>query len=96
MRSYWVYILASNSRTLYVGVTNDPYRRLQEHRTGKVDFTSRYRITRLVHLEESSNPYDAICREKQLKRWRRDRKIALIDEFNPRWLDLAEGWIEKS
>jgi len=87
---YWVYILASGRNgTLYVGVTNDLARRVQEHREGAVPgFTRTYGVTRLVHAE----PYDdiriAIEREKRLKKWRRAWKLALIEEANPDWRDL--------
>jgi putative endonuclease len=93
MRTYSVYILASRSRVLYIGVTNDLARRVDEHkRGGVVGFTSRYRVTRLVYFEEFADIRDAIAREKQLKGWRRSRKTELIERRNPAWQDLAEGW----
>ena len=93
MRSYYVYILTNRSGTLYVGVTNDLERRLQEHRTGKAGaFTTRYKLDRLVYIEESNDVRAAIAREKQLKGWTRKRKIALFTEVNPRWLDLSADW----
>jgi len=92
MRLYSVYIMASRSRVLYVGVTNDLARRVGEHKRGFGGFTSRYRVTRLVHREEFSHIKDAIAREKALKGWRRSRKVALIEGSNPTWRDLAEGW----
>ncbi|HIG75544.1 MAG TPA: GIY-YIG nuclease family protein [Bacteroidetes bacterium] len=89
-KSYWTYILASRTRVLYIGVTNDLARRLAEHRAGiGSQFTKRYRVHRLVFAEEHSDVRDAIQREKQLKGWKRDRKVALIDAHNPEWLDLA-------
>ena len=92
MRSYWVYILASISRGLYVGVTNDIERRIQEHRSGAgSEFAARYRIRRLVYCEETPDIRAAIAREKQIKGWRRDKKIALIESANPSWVDLADG-----
>jgi putative endonuclease len=91
MRSYWVYILTNLSGTLYVGVTNDLYRRLIEHRGGEVPgFTARYRIARLVYFEEYGDIEEAIAREKQIKRWRREKKVALIASENPEWCDLGE------
>ena len=91
-RVYYVYILANRSRTLYVGVTSNLARRLHEHLEGLGSkFVSRFAIHRLVHVECASNPRDAIAREKQLKRWTRQKKIALIEESNPGWLDLAES-----
>ncbi|WP_412068758.1 GIY-YIG nuclease family protein [Rubrivirga sp. IMCC43871] len=91
-RAYWVYILASQGRTLYVGVTNDLARRVAEHRAGTPGaFTTRYRVTRLVYCEEHPSARDAIAREKALKGWRRERKLALIEAHNPAWADLAAG-----
>ena len=89
-RNYYVHILASPSRTLYVGVTNDMERRLAEHRAGVASrFTWRYGVQRLVFVECTSSPRDAIAREKQIKRWTRAKKVMLIEASNPRWVDLA-------
>lgn len=88
--SYWVYILASRSRVLYVGVTNDLARRVAEHRAGEGGaFTKRYRVHRLVHAEEHRDVRDAIAREKTLKGWTRARKVALVEAANPEWADLG-------
>jgi putative endonuclease len=85
-----VYILASpNKRALYIEVTTDLGRRLEEHRLGQSVHTSRYNITRLVYIESHDTAPDAIEREKQIKRWRREKKIALIEAANPEWLDLS-------
>jgi len=90
VRSYWVYILASAHRTLYVGVTNDLEKRLFEHRQGLTEgFTKKYNVDRLVYLEEMEEPMAAIVREKQIKGWSRAKKIALIKEHNPEWKDLS-------
>jgi putative endonuclease len=92
-RTYAVYILASRSRTLYVGVTSDLRRRVWEHRHGvKSGFASRYRMYQLVHFEETGDVLSAIRREKELKSWSRARKIALIEAANAGWLDLARDW----
>jgi putative endonuclease len=91
-REYFIYILASRSRTLYVGVTNDIERRLTEHRLGLSGFTGRYRVHRLVFLEAAPDADSAIAREKQLKGWTRAKKIALVESSNPAWDDLAQGW----
>jgi putative endonuclease len=97
LREYFVYILASPSRTLYVGVTGNLERRVHEHKHKLVPgFTSKYGVTRLVHMETFSNIDDAISREKELKSWRRDKKIALIAKHNPRWWDLSHGWYDDS
>ena len=87
---YWVYILASERNgTLYVGVTNDLARRVQEHRKGVVPgFTRTYGVTQLVHAEPHDDIRIAIEREKRLKKWRRAWKLALIEEGNPGWRDL--------
>ncbi len=89
MRTYHVYILASRSRSLYVGVTCNLQRRLYQHRSGQVHTTAKYRIRRLVFVETTSDVQSAIRREKQLKGWRRARKIALIESVNRSWDDLA-------
>jgi putative endonuclease len=88
--NYYVYILASRSRAIY-----DLIRRMCEHRTHAVPgHTHRYRITRLVHFEMSESAYAAIAREKQIKGWRREEKVTLIQTGNPTWEDLASGWFE--
>ncbi len=95
MRShqYFVYILASATRRLYVGVTNDLIRRVFEHKCGNASrFTRRYGITRLVCVESTSSVRDAIAREKQIKGWLRCKKVALIEARNPGWADLSDGW----
>ena len=91
MKSSYVYILTNKSNTtLYIGVTNDIVRRVTEHKNEMVDgFTKKYKINKLIHLEEFSNIYDAITREKQLKGWTRQKKIELINETNPEWKDLS-------
>ena len=85
-----VYILCSpNRRALYVGVTTNLERRLAEHRLGRIGHTAEYNIRRLIYFELHDTASAAIVREKQLKGWRRDRKIALIESVNPEWEDLA-------
>jgi putative endonuclease len=88
--AYFVYILASKPRgTLYVGVTNDLVRRIYEHRTDVSEgFTKKYAVHDLVYFEDTENVEAAIAREKVLKRWRRDWKLALIERENPDWRDL--------
>jgi putative endonuclease len=90
---YYVYVLASRRHgTLYTGVTNDLVRRVHEHRESMLPgFTKRYRVKRLVYFELFGDVHEAIAREKNLKRWRRDWKIALIEEQNPEWDDLWVG-----
>ena len=88
--SYFVYIVASPSRTIYVGITNDLRRRVDEHKMKEVaGFTATYNVHRLVWFEEFADPATAISREKQLKGWRREKKIKLIESMNPTWEDLS-------
>lgn len=90
---YWTYIVASRSGTLYVGMTNDIVRRMWEHKSGEFEgFAKQYRCDRLVYWESFDDVRKAIDREKQLKGWRRAKKIALIESLNPHWEDLAEKW----
>lgn len=88
---YWVYIVGSTSGTLYTGVTNDLSRRVREHKNGALEgFASKYGCNRLLYYEEFDNVLVAIRREKEIKGWKRSKKIALIERLNPRWADLAE------
>ena len=90
-RQYWVYVVASRSGTLYIGMCNSIERRMREHKSGELEsFASRYHCDRLVYCESFDDVRKAIDREKQLKGWRREKKIALIEVLNPRWQDLAE------
>ena len=92
MKTYHVYIMASASRVLYVGVTGNLVRRVWEHKNKRVPgFTARYRVTELVYFEAFGDIRVAIAREKQIKGWLRARKIALIEASNPRWKDLSAG-----
>lgn len=94
---YYVYILASRTKTLYIGVTNDMERRVWEHKTGYVEgFTKKYNICHLVYYEDYESVRDAIAREKQMKNWRREKKVALIESANPEWDDLADSWFRAS
>ena len=94
-KTFYTYILASRSRVLYTGVTNDLARRVYEHKNKLVQgFTSKYNVNQLVYYEEYNNPQEAILREKQIKGWLRIKKIKLIAGINPSWKDLSEGWFE--
>jgi putative endonuclease len=90
MKLYYVYILASITRVLYIGITGKFGQRLNEHRAHRYpdSFTARYNVTRLVYFEEYTRVSDAITREKQLKGWRRSKKVRLIEGANPEWADL--------
>ncbi len=95
MHHYFVYIMTNRSRTLYTGMTNNLERRVYEHKHKLVrGFTSRYNITQLVYYEVFHDVYQAIAREKQIKGWRRSKKVALIEESNPGWDDLSLEWFE--
>ncbi len=91
MNEYHVYILSNTSRTLYIGVTNDLRRRVEEHRAGiGGDFTRQYHCHTLVWCERFRNIRDAIAAEKKLKGLSRAKKVALVDAMNPKWLDLSD------
>ena len=90
---FYVYIVADRSRVLYVGFTSDLYQRVMQHRQGTfAGFTSRYGCKRLVWFERYGTALDAIAREKQIKRWRREKKDFLIELDNPTWVDLSADW----
>ena len=96
MSHYFVYIMASRSGVLYVGVTNDIARRVVEHKEAIVPgFTSKYRVNRLVYFEDMTDVNAAIAREKQIKNWRREKKVRLIERVNPNWDDLSEDPTEE-
>ncbi len=93
MKSYYVYILSSLSRRLYVGVTSDLEGRVWQHKNQiGSKFTSKYNINRLVWYEDTNDVWTALEYEKKIKKWRREKKIKLIEEFNSGWLDLSENW----
>jgi len=89
--NFWVYIVTNEHESvLYVGMTNDLARRISEHRAGEIPgFTADYRRSKLIYYEHCIDVRDAIAREKQLKKWSRSKKVALIPTLNPRWIDLA-------
>ena len=93
MREYYVYILTNGKRNLYTGVTSDLLRRVYEHKHKLIDgFTKRYNLTWLAYYEVTSDINSAIAREKQIKGWRRSKKLALVETTNPQWRDLAMAW----
>jgi len=93
--SYFTYIVASQSRTLYIGVTGDLHKRAFEHKWKEHDgFSAKYNCDRLVWFESYQDVEKAIAREKQLKGWRREKKIALIEKMNPAWVDLSGDWYD--
>ena len=96
MKRYYVYILTSETGTLYIGVTNDLQRRIYEHKYGLIEgFTKRYSVARLVYYEETPEVNEAIAREKEIKKWRRSKKLDLIKSLNPEWKDLSDGWFDE-
>lgn len=93
MKEYFVYIMSSRSRTLYIGLTGDLHRRVYQHKQKQVEgFTKRYNITMLVYYESTNDVNVAIEREKYLKGKKRRYKTTLIESSNPEWNDLSEGW----
>jgi putative endonuclease len=93
VRRFYIYIVSSKRRTLYIGVTSDLKQRVHQHQNGLIPgFSSRYMCKSLVYFEELAYVRDAIAREKQLKGWRRAKKIALIEKENPEWKDLSADW----
>jgi len=92
-RLYYLYILASASRVLYTGMTNNLRGRLFEHRQKRIaSFTQKYNVTQLMHFEVFGDVRRAIAREKQVKAWTRAKRIALIESTNPHWKDLSADW----
>ncbi len=93
MKSYYIYIISSLGGTLYTGVTTDIWNRVLTHKQKRISgFTKKYNVTRLVYYEETQYILSALTREKEIKGWRRSKKIQLIKSLNPKWRDLAESW----
>ena len=96
-KNYCVYIMGSISGTLYIGMTSNLYKRIFMHKFHRLEgFTAQYEVDRLLYVESYDDVHKAIAREKQLKGWRRDRKIALFERVNPHWVDLAKDWCPKT
>ena len=91
---HYVYIVSNANRTVYVGMTNDLVRRVEQHKKGTFEnaFTKRYNFDRLVHFEELGTLSSAAKREKQIKGWTYAKKVALIESMNPEWKDLSIDW----
>ncbi len=93
-KDYYIYIMASESGTLYIGVTNDLVRRISEHKQDLIEgFTKKYQCHKLVYYENYSDIKQAISREKQLKNWNRNKKQELIKQVNTHWKDLSAEWV---
>ena len=87
--------MSSKSGTLYVGLTSDIKKRIYEHKNHLIaGFTDKYNIDRLLYIETMSEPTSAINREKQIKAWRREKKVELNDSLNPEWNDLSQDWYD--
>ncbi len=96
MKNYYVYIMTSPSGTLYTGMTNDLKRRVYQHKHKLIEgFTAKYDVTRLAYYEETQDVQTAIAREKEIKSWRRSKKLELIKSLNPKWQDLSDGWYDE-
>ena len=95
-KHYYVYMLTNKSnKVLYVGVTNDLSRRMYEHKSKLIEgFCKKYNVSKLVYFEITNDVESALKREKQLKNWRRDWKINQITQFNPKWKDLSEDFLD--
>ena len=93
-RRYYVYLLTNwNNRVIYVGVTNDLTRRIYEHKNKLVEgFTKTYNVDKLVYFEETNDVNSALAREKEIKKWRREKKNDLVLRMNPKWNDLSKEW----
>ncbi len=91
---YYVYILTNwNNKVMYIGMTNNLERRLFEHKNKINDgFTKKYNVNKLVYFEETSDVHAAIDREKEIKKWRREKKNNLVLSLNPQWKDLSDDW----
>jgi putative endonuclease len=95
-KTYFVYIMTNRSKTLYTGITGNLIARVRRHKLGIGSaFTSRYKLDRLVYFERFEDVHNAIEREKDIKRWLRMKKIALIVSVNPEWRDLSAEWFER-
>ena len=94
-KHYFVYIMTSSTGTLYTGMTDNLARRVYEHKHKlSQGFTVRYNVNRLVYIESFGDVREAIAREKQIKSWRRSKKLALIRQSNPKWEDLSKEWLD--
>ena len=96
MKQYYVYLMANRAKTLYVGVTSDLERRVYEHKHMVKDgFTRRYLVDRLLYYEVTADVSSAIAREKEIKGWRRSKKVALVESRNPQWQDSASDFADR-
>ncbi len=96
-KQFFIYILSNwNKQVLYIGVTSNLQKRIWEHKNHQIEgFTDKYNVEKLVYFEDAPDAISAIKREKQIKRWRREKKENLIHAMNPDWQDLSEEWYKK-
>ncbi len=93
VKQYFVYMMASYTRVLYIGITHDLAKRVYQHKHDLIEgFTKKYKCHKLVYFEETNDVLSAISREKQLKKWRREKKEFLINQMNPSFKDLSLEW----
>ena len=94
MKTYYVYLLTNwNNKVMYVGMTNNLERRIYEHKNKLINgFTKKYNINKLVYYEETSDVNSALSREKEIKKWRSEKKDTLVLNSNPEWKDLSDEW----
>ena len=92
--NYYIYIMTNwNNKVMYIGMTNNLERRLYEHKNKLVEgFTRKYNVQKLVYLEHTNDVDAAIRREKEIKKWRREKKNSLVMKSNPEWKDISDGW----
>ena len=92
-KTYYVYIMSSKRKIIYTGVTSNLIGRVHQHKNGLLKgFTKMYNVDQLVYYAETNDIMEAICYEKKIKGWLRNKKIALIESINPEWEDLSEDW----
>lgn len=98
MKTYYIYMLTNwDNKVLYIGMTNDLERRIYEHKNKLFEgFTAKYNLTKLVYVEATTDVNSAIAREKELKKWRREKKDALVESINPNWDDLDMVILQRS
>ena len=93
-KKYYIYLLTNwNNKVMYIGVTSNLTKRIYEHKNKLVKgFTEKYKINKLVYFEETTDVMTALQREKEIKKWRREKKNQLVNQVNPEWKDLSLGW----
>ncbi|MBN1363461.1 MAG: GIY-YIG nuclease family protein [Syntrophaceae bacterium] len=95
MKTYYIYIMTNwNNKVMYAGVTSDLQKRVYQHKNKLINgFTSKYNVNKLVYFEETNDVQVALNREKEIKKWRREKKNNLVNSVNPEWQDVSEDWL---